>query len=348
MRKLPVAALLAALALALPPRAAVADDTLHVAAAFAGGIEVLENVAKYGGLYAAEHLDVDKQYTGSGSICVQLAATGKIDACATSLEPTILGYDKGIRLQMFFSRVHDYEFVLAVLADSPIKTLADFKGKQIGEPSVGDASEIQANDSLAGAGLKRSDYSFVPIGVGGQALSALAAHKVDALTTSATALGTEAAVAHLKFRIFHDPILGSIPDSGFEARPDVIAAKADLFKRYVRAIVKAAILVRENPRVAARYTLMGENVGTKITPEALDTETAELIGLQSHLVGTDPRDTRLGETPLASIALYCKLLNDTGWTSTLVPAQAIVTNQFIAYGNDFDHKAWIAEVKKMR
>jgi len=82
--------------------------------------------------------------------------------------------------------------------------------------------------------------------------------------------------------------------------------------------------------------------------KALDTETAELIGLQSHLVGTDPRDTRLGETPLASIALYCKLLNDTGWTSTLVPAQAIVTNQFIAYANDFDKKAFIAWAKAQK
>ncbi len=330
------------------PRPAAADDVLHVAASFAGGIEVLENVAKYGGLYAAEHLEVDKQYTGSGSICVQLAATGKVDVCATSTEPTILGYDKGIRLQAFFSRVHSYEFTLAVLDDSPIRTLADFKGKDIGEPGVGDPSEIVANHTLAGAGLKRSDYTFVPVGVGGQALSALTSQKVAALATSSTALGIEAAVSNLKFRLFHDPLLDGIPDSGFEARPDVIAAKADLLRRYTRAIVKAAILVRENPAVAARYGLMGENVGTKITPDALRVETAELIALRSHLVGTDPMDPRLGEIPLSSVKLYCKLLYDTGWTTTLVPAEATVTNQFIAYANDFDKKAWIAEVKRMR
>jgi NitT/TauT family transport system substrate-binding protein len=347
MRGRALAALLLAV-LASAPRPAAADDVLHVAASFAGGIEVLENVAKYGGLYKAEHLEVDKQYTGSGSICVQLAATGKIDVCATSIEPTILGYDKGIRLQAFFSRVHNYEFVLAVLDDSPIKTLADFKGKDIGEPGVGDPSEIPARHMLAGAGLKRDDYTFVPIGVGGQALAALASHKVAALATSATALGIEAAVAHMNFRIFHDPLLDAIPDSGFEARPDVIAAKGDLIKRYTRAIVKAAILIRENPQLAARYGLMGENVGTKITPESLKIETAELISLQSHLVGTDPRSTRLGEIPLASVKLYCKLLYDTGWTQTLVPAEATVTNQFIPYANDFDHQAWIAEVRKMR
>jgi NitT/TauT family transport system substrate-binding protein len=340
-------ALIALLAPALPGPAR-ADDTLHVTASFAGGIEVFENVAKYGGIYDAEHVKVDKTYSGSGSICVQLAATGKVDVCATSIEPTILGYDKGVRLQMFLSRIHDYEFVLAVLDDSPIKTLADFRGKVIGEPALADVSEVAANDMLEGAGLKKSDYSYVPIGVGGQALSALAAHKVDGFTTSATALGTESAVAHLKFRLFRDPLLDDIPDSGFEARPDVIAAKSDLIKRYVRAIVKAAILIRENPQVAARYALMGENVGTAITPEALKTETAELISLQSHFMGVDPFNPRLGENPVRALERYCRFLHDAGLTSTVVPAAAIVTNQFIAYANDFDKKAWIAEVKKMR
>jgi hypothetical protein len=37
-----------------------------------------------------------------------------------------------------------------------------------------------------------------------------------------------------------------------------------------------------------------------------------------------------------------------GLTPALVPATAVVTNQFVRYANDFDKKAWIAEVKRMR
>jgi hypothetical protein len=122
--------LAAVAAFAWMPRAAAANDTLHVVAGFAGGIEVLENVAKYGGLFAAEHLDVDKQYSNSAANCAQLAGSGKADVCATSIEPTILGYDKGLRLVIFFSRVATYEYLLAVPADSPIKTLAGFKGAE--------------------------------------------------------------------------------------------------------------------------------------------------------------------------------------------------------------------------
>ncbi len=340
--------LLAAATLACMPRAAAADDTLHVVAGFAGGIEVLENVAKFGGLFKAEHLDVDKQYSSSASTCAQLVGSGKADVCATSIEPTIQGYDKGLRLQVFFSRVATYEYLLAVLDGSPIKTLGDFRGQDIGEPYSGSLTEIAANDMLEGAGLKKSDYTYAPVGAGAQALAALVAHKVAGLSDSATALGTEGAVSNLKFRYFKDPILDSVPNAGFEARPDFIAAKGDLLRRYARAIVKAAILIRENPQVAARYALLGESLGSTITPDALRIEKDELIGLRGHLVGQDPMNVRIGETPLNGIAYYCKALYETGRTATLVPASAIVTNQFIPYANDFDKRAWVAEVKRMR
>jgi NitT/TauT family transport system substrate-binding protein len=340
--------IVALVAFAAAPRPALADDTLHVVASFPGGIEVLENVAKFAGLFAAEHLDVDKQYTGNAFTCAQLVASGKADVCATSIEPAIEGYDKGLRLQSFFSRVASYEYLLVVLDESPIRTLADFKGADIGEASPLSPAEVSANHMLAGAGLKRSDYAFVPVGGGAQALAALSAHRIAGMADSATAIGTEAAVSHLKFRTFKDSILDSIPDAGFETRPDLIASKGDVLRRYARAIVKSALLIRENPRVAARYALQGESIGAAVTPDALRIAAAELTGLQGHLVGADPSSTRIGETPMNGIALYCKLLYEDGITATLVPAAAVATNQFIAYANDFDKNAWIAQVKRMR
>jgi NitT/TauT family transport system substrate-binding protein len=340
--------LAAALALAATLRpAAAADNTLHVVAAFPGGIEVIENVARYAGLYKAEGVDVDKQYSGAASICVQLAASGKADVCATGVESTILGYSKGIRLKMFLARVHAYEFILGVPADSPIKTLADFKGTDIGEPNPAAITEVSADHMLEGAGLKKSDYNYIPVGVSGQALAAVASHKVVGLSTDRVALAIDAAVAHQKFRIFSDPLIDSIPDSGFEASPQVLASKGDLIKRYARALIKAAILIRENPQVAARYALMGENVGP-VTPDAIHQEAVQLIALQSDLVGVDPMDPRLGAISLSSFALYDRLLFSTGWTPTYVPPSEIITNEFIPYANDFDKKAWIAAVKRMR
>jgi NitT/TauT family transport system substrate-binding protein len=343
-----VLAICALLALLCAPRPAVADDTLHVVSSAPGGIEVLENVAKNAGIYKAEHLDVDKQYSGSASACAQIVATGKADVCAMSIEPVITGYSKGLRLQIFLARSRSYDYQVAVLSDSPIHTLSDFKGKSIGEPNAGSNVEVATNDMLTGAGLKKSDYTFIPVGVGGSALSALTSKKIDAMATSAVELGTFTAVGHVSFRIFKDPILDSLPNVGFAARPDTLAAKADVLKRFARAIVKAALLIRENPQVAARFALQGEAIGGTLTPEAIQNETQTLQSLQNELVGGDPSSTRIGFVPINGVQLYCKFMYDAGLTPALVPAAAIVTNEVVPFANDFDHKAWIAEVKAMK
>jgi NitT/TauT family transport system substrate-binding protein len=267
--------------------------------------------------------------------------------CATSIEPTIQGYDKGLRLQIFFSRVHAYLYELVVLDDSPIRSLADFKGQEIGEPNLGATTEIFANDMLAGAGLRRGDYSFVPVGVGAQAMTALVTHKVAGFTITSMDRVQAESVSHLKFRSFRDPILVDIPNSGFAASPATIAAKGDVLKRFTRAIVKAAILMRVNPQAAARLALMGER-SQPLTPDALSAQAAQFVALQNVLAAADPSSPRIGYTPPGGMAIYDRFFYNAGLTSTLVPADAIVTNQFIAYANDFDRNAWIAEARKMR
>jgi NitT/TauT family transport system substrate-binding protein len=340
-------ALLAGVLLALmcATRTASADDNLTVVSSSPGGTEVLEVVANKAGLFKAEHLNVDKQYSGNISVCAQMVATGKGDICGMSIESVILGYPKGLRLQTFLSRNRRYGFVLAVPDTSPIRTLADFKGQPIGEPGVASPVEVASRDMLMGAGLDRSDIVFVPVGVEAQALAALTSGKVAALADTEVALATKSAVSGIKFRIFHDPILDSIPNDAFAARPDVIAAKADVFGRYARAIVKAAILIHENPALAARYAL--ESVGnTNVTPDAIQKEATQFASLKDYLIG-DPSNPRIGYMPINGVALYCKFFYDNGLTSTLVPAQDIVTNQLVAFANDFDKKAWIAEVRRM-
>jgi hypothetical protein len=45
------------------------------------------------------------------------------------------------------------------------------------------------------------------------------------------------------------------------------------------------------------------------------------------------------------LGILSKAIFDNGATSTLVPASAIATSQFIDYANDFDHRAVIAAAK---
>jgi NitT/TauT family transport system substrate-binding protein len=346
MRSALVGALLAAII--WPATPAFADDTLTAVSGSApnGTFEVLGIVAERAGFLKEEHLNVVTNYTSNASVAAQLVAAGKADFCSLNILPILTGYERGLRLTAFFSRDPHYLSVLAVLDDSPIKTLADFKGATIGEYSVGSAAEVAANSELAGAGLKRSDYSYIPIGAGAQAVSALTSNKVAGAAFPYPELATYEVVANLKFRYFWHPILKDIPNDAYAATPATIAAKGDLLQRFARANVKAAILIRVNPQLAARYFL--EGTGSKVTDDALARETRLLELLSDQLPAGDPSSMKIGYLSPLGMTVFAGFAASNGLTTQVVPTAAIVTNQFITFANDFDHKAFIAQAKQMR
>jgi NitT/TauT family transport system substrate-binding protein len=329
------------------PRPAAADDTLTVISGSAptAFFEVIGDVAQYAGFYKQQHLDVEIQYAGSPNIAAQLVASGKGDVCSISLEPIIAGYEKGLHLEAFFARDPHYEYALGVPADSPIKTLADFKGTTIGEYSVSSPAEISVTSMLQGAGLKKSDFSFIPIGSGAQAISALNSKKVAGAAFPYVELALYESNAGQKYRFFFHPILKDIGDVGYTSTPATIAAKADLLRRFARANAKASILIRVNPQLAARYFLQG--AGLKVTDETLRNQTTLLQLAQDQLPGFDPTNKRIGEISARDMTVLTKFLAAAGFTTQVVPVSAISTSQFIDYANDFDHLAFIAAAKKM-
>jgi NitT/TauT family transport system substrate-binding protein len=343
-----VCAVFVAVTLLAAPRPAAADDSLSVIAGAPPNVfDLLEIVAEGAGFYKQQHLNVEKNWTTTASAAAQLVATGKADVASLSVEPIIQGYDKGLRLQLFLSRQPRYSYVLAVLDDSPIKTLADFKGANLGETGVGSAAEPATESMLAGAGLKKGDYSFTSIGAGAQGLEAIVDKRVDGAAFPYTQLAQYEVTAHLKLRFFRHPLLGDVGNVGYAALPATIQAKADVLKRFSRAIVEAALFARENPEAAARLYLQLQVGGGKVTPEALANMTQLVRLFQNDLPAADPTNKRIGYFSPAGLELYSKLLTDYGVTRQVVPASAIVTDAFIPYANDFDHNAVIELARKM-
>jgi NitT/TauT family transport system substrate-binding protein len=340
-----VACLLLALALGAQP--ALADDTLTIigAASPAGFYEVLDHVANGAGFFKDEHLVVQKEYIPNSATAAQLVATGKADIVGISIEPLYRGYDKGLRLQCFFARDPQYDFVIGVLADSPIHTLADFRGHDIGEMSAGSGAEVAANSMLAGAGLRHSDYSYVVIGGGAGALSALTSKTVAGVAFPSTEINLESIAGNATFRIFHHPILNDFGTYCYAALPATIRSKNDQLRRYTRAMVKASLLPRENPRAAARYFLQG--AGIKVTPDAIAAEVRALTISQGALPAADPWNKAIGYTSLPRMKLYGQFLIDSGQLAKPVPAAALATNEFIAFANNFDRKAFIERIEHL-
>jgi NitT/TauT family transport system substrate-binding protein len=328
------------------PRPALADDTLTVmGASIAPSLyDVLDIVAEHAGFYKAEHLNIVEQLVNSPAVAAQLVATGKGDLCALSFEAVLQGYEKGLKLQYFFSRATRYSNEVAVLDDSPIRTLGDLRGKNIGVINIGSAGQVTAQLMLEGVGLRPSDVTFSPIGVGPQAIQALTSGRVDAVGYPTGEIVPIGIVANLKFRVFRDPILSDVPNAGYAATPATIANRADVLRRFSRAVVKAAIFTRTNPQVAARWFL--EVSGGKFTDDDVRTKAAEFVLLRPDLPGgADPMSKKIGALSLTGMQVYAKVLQQYGMTKDVVPVSAVATNEFIDFANDFDHRTVIALAK---
>jgi NitT/TauT family transport system substrate-binding protein len=334
------------LAAALVPLPALADDdalTL-IGSDFPPNVSDVEDiVAEKAGYFKEEHVNVTKTFAPNAAACFAGISTGKGDICISSVEPAIVGYSRGVRIKFFLNRHPIFDYSLAVLDDSPIKTLADFKGANIGETGAGANAEVQAKLTLAGAGLHRSDYSFTPIGVGPQALTALTTHKVDGIAFPMQEIAMDTAATGIKFRQFVNPQLVDVPNSGFGATQATLDAKGDALKRYSRAMVKAFIFVRVNPQAAARMFL--EGVNERITPELLATVTRQIESLEPLFPAYDLSNPHIGYLPVRGMELYCRDFQDSGLTPSLVPGKELITNQFVEFANNFDRKAVIAKAK---
>ena len=106
----------------------------------------------------------------------------------------------------------------------------------------------------------------------------------------------------------------------------------------------AAIFARENPQVAARWFL--EVSGGKFTDADVQKKAQEFVLLRADLPGTDPMAKNIGGFNPLGIQLYAKVLQQYGMTKDVVPVSAILTNAFIPFANDFDHRAAMDAAKR--
>jgi NitT/TauT family transport system substrate-binding protein len=326
------------------PAPAIAADTpltLVLGTGLPPLMDTLDLVAQGAGFYADEHLSVSKMLVPDAAAAVDACASDKADICPIDIERVFSDYEQGRKVQLFLARVAKFTYVMAVLDNSPIKTLADFKGQSIGVHQLGDGTrpfggEIAVATMLGAGGLTRSDYTFVPIGFNEQALQGLTSGKVaGAGFPLYEFLPFE--VGGTKLRVFENPLLKDVVTAGYGAAPDTIATKSDALQRFSRAIVKAALLVRLNPAASARLMLQAN--GQPFTDADVARYTQLLTLWEDALLARDPANPKIGFIDPAGDELYGRLLLQYGVIKQPAPVSAIVTNQFNAFANTFDHRA---------
>lgn len=143
------------------------------------------------GYFKAEGLDVELIDFAGGARAAQAVQGGGADVGAGAFERMLSMQGAAPLLGAFVLMGRAPQMALGVSAFRlpGIKTVANLKGHTVGVSALGASTHMLASLVLARASIKASDVSFVGVGVGADALSALRLGQVDALCNPDPVMG---------------------------------------------------------------------------------------------------------------------------------------------------------------
>jgi NitT/TauT family transport system substrate-binding protein len=168
-----------ALACALPLAAQAEELVVSNYGVTTNGMPFAVAMAK--GFFKQQGADVSGILTSDGGgTTVRTMVSGNLAYGEINPTATVIAIQQGADLKIVSDNVQTVaEFVWAVKPDSPIKTLADLKGKKIGYTNPRSTSQALAILVLEKAGLKPADAELVKTGGFGEGVVALDLGAVD-------------------------------------------------------------------------------------------------------------------------------------------------------------------------
>ena len=255
---------------------------------------------------------------------------------------------KGAPLKAFYNMITQNFQMPAVPADSPIKTLADLKGKKLGVIGQATATVPIVKAVLEAAGVDPNSVNFIDVGYGAQAATALwGTRQVDGLAMydSVYAAIENVNPERYKLRVLTSPLSERI---GFQtamiAKPETIQNKRDALIRLGRAHAKSTVFALENPEAAVRIHFKRY---PEQRPANVDEATAIALGRKNLLARLSnmridnmvvKRD-KWGFMHEIDVNTYVDMLKTIGDVDKSLDAKSIYTNELIDDINKFDVEA---------
>ncbi|KQV38388.1 MULTISPECIES: ABC transporter substrate-binding protein [unclassified Rhizobium] len=156
------AGFLAAASLAIPVSANAADKLTVLLEWFVNPDHAPMVIAEQRGLFAREGLEVELIPPADPSAVPRLVSAGQADIGIHYQPNLYLDHAAGLPLVRFGTLVETPLNTVTVLADGPIKSLKDLKGKKVGF-SVSGFEDAMLTRMLASEGLKKEDVELINV-----------------------------------------------------------------------------------------------------------------------------------------------------------------------------------------
>jgi NitT/TauT family transport system substrate-binding protein len=303
------------------------------------------------GYWKAEGLDVEVASVEGSAAGMQQIGSGNLQVVSVGPEQIIIGREKGVKIKGYFVQAHTTIFRIVVPADSPIKTVAELRGKTIGVPALASGSVPFAKALVASVGVDaEKDIKLLAVGVGAPGALALQQKKVDALalwdTLQASLENRGIALRRLDLPMVHEMLGQTLATSD-----GYLAENSEVLVGFARGIAKAIVFGVTNPEAAVRihwktYPQTRPQSGdeAKLLKEAI-----HVFDARFELQRVDNRpDKRFGIATPAQWQTLLNIYRDQKIVQGTVPAADLYTDRLIGSINTFDRQAVIRQAREYR
>ena len=302
------------------------------------------------GYFAEEGLEVTMQPTSGGTQEIQLLLAGRGNAGSVSVASLMQAVQAGLKIKGVYLSQKHHGTSLAVLDDGPIKTPQDFKGKNIGTFSTTSSRNFDGQAMVAAAGLDpQKDVSWVPVGVGVQAMTALKNGSVAGLILWDNAyVGIENLGTKLRYFNFpfQDNLVGFAMITSEKRLEDPAERKKII--GYLKGLAKGALFSQVNPDAAACiYMEVSERAKTSKDPAKERSDETGIIKQNSITAGVKEGDKDIGSFPKDKMEKTQQYYKDQGILKEIVSVEEYFVSdpEFYKAINDFDQAKVIADAK---
>ncbi len=214
--------------------------------------------AQEAGFMRDQGLELEWVFLDGEAVILPQLAQKRIDAAWITPGAVLVSHETGrdpYPAKFFYNMTHRYNWELAVPADSPVKTIADLKGKTIGVFAISGGNMPMTRAILKNAGLDPDrDVSFVAFGSGPSSLVAMRSGQVQVsnLFDVIHSQWTQAGYPMRKLPIADEFL--AVSANAFAAHPDTLREAPDRLVRFGRAISQGLLACEANPEGCVRMT----------------------------------------------------------------------------------------------
>jgi NitT/TauT family transport system substrate-binding protein len=227
-------------------------------------------VALEKGYFKQNELDVDNVISANGGgTAVRNMLAGDFPFAELSTAATIAGLRQGMKLKIIYAAVHNMgETSWMVLPDSPVKTLADLKGRKAGYNNPRSATEQVLRTVLARNGLS-NDVTLVSTGGQAAGLTILRQKGIDATVASDPAITIAGDKLRLLFRVsdyLKDLVwsIGVTTEEFAKANPQMLRSLIKTRRQGVQFILKEP---EEAAKIYAKVWQFDGDLARRIVPQ---------------------------------------------------------------------------------